>query len=190
MVPDRGIPKRRPASTVAVASKPARYAARAARSAASAPCARRMPKSTSRRPPAASTQRAALLATRMGSCSRLISRLSTSCASAMGAVTRRTGSSAKNGVPSGSACDVAREAPAGQPLQEGRVEASTGGEPLDLRSGESRLLEEVERLLEASGDQEAPLVRQAPHEELEDRLPGEAARVVGGEHRQLVVVGE
>ena len=51
-----------PAATVAVATQPPMYAARAASSPASGPCARRKPKSTTGRPAAASTIRAALVA--------------------------------------------------------------------------------------------------------------------------------
>ncbi len=58
-------------------------------------------KSTNSLPGAANTQRAALEATRVSKCSRLMSRLSASCASGMGAVTRRMGSWGKNTVPSG-----------------------------------------------------------------------------------------
>ena len=54
-------------------------------------------------PRAASTTRAALEAMSVSKCRRLISRVSTSCASGSGAVTRRIGSSAKTGVPSGMA---------------------------------------------------------------------------------------
>ena len=63
MVPDKGMPNRRPASTNEVASQPARYAARAAYNAASRPCARRAPNSMTVRPEAARTMRIALLAT-------------------------------------------------------------------------------------------------------------------------------
>ena len=54
-----------------------------------------------RLPGAASTERAALEATIVSKCSRFSSRVSTSCASGIGAVTRRIGSFGKNTVPSG-----------------------------------------------------------------------------------------
>ena len=100
IVPWIGIPKRAFASRVAVPSNPPTYAARAASNPASAPCARRRPKSTSSFPDAASTQRAAFEATSVSKCSRLTSRVSTSCASGSGAITRNRGSSGKHTVPS------------------------------------------------------------------------------------------
>ena len=60
-----------------------------------------MPKSTSRLPGATSTERAAFDATITSKCTRFSSRDSTSCASGIGAVTRRIGSFGKNTVPSG-----------------------------------------------------------------------------------------
>lgn len=58
-------------------------------------CALRNPKSTSVRPGAVTTQHAALEAMTLSRCGRFIRRISTSCASGSGTVTRRTGSSAK-----------------------------------------------------------------------------------------------
>ena len=103
MVPAMGIPYSRPARTLLVESKPARKLDRASRMPASARCARRRPKSSSVRPPATSTQRAALAATsdwKWISCS---STVSTSWPSSTGAVTSSTGSFGKKTVPSGSA---------------------------------------------------------------------------------------
>ena len=78
IVPATGMPKACPAATFDVASTPATYAARDAASEASAPCACRKPKSTTDRPSAAATTRAALEATAVGSWTRLSSRVSTS----------------------------------------------------------------------------------------------------------------
>ena len=103
MVPATGSPKRRPASRFDVAWKPARHAARAASIAASAPWARRPPNSITARPPAASTTRAALLAIMVWNRTVDSSAVSTSWASASGAVTRTSGSPAKTGTPSSTA---------------------------------------------------------------------------------------
>ena len=62
MVPDNGSPQVSPASTLLVESNPASSAARAAFIPASVPWLRRRPNSASIRPSAASTDRAALLA--------------------------------------------------------------------------------------------------------------------------------
>ena len=100
IVPATGRPKRRPASRFDVAPNPARHAARAASIAASAPCARRPPNSMTARPSAASTTRAALLAIMVWKRTVDRSAVSTSWASASGAVTRISGSPANTGIPS------------------------------------------------------------------------------------------
>ena len=103
IVPDTGMPNLRPASTFDVDSQPAMNAARAASRPASGPWARREPNSTTGRPAAASTIRAARLATEVWK-ARLASRaVSTNCASGSGAVTRSSGSGGNTGVPSGTA---------------------------------------------------------------------------------------
>ena len=100
IVPDSGMPNRCPASTNDVALQPAMWAARAASSAASSPCARRAPNSITGFPAAACTDRTPLLAIDVWKLTMARSAVSTSCAWASGAVTRRTGSFGKNGVPS------------------------------------------------------------------------------------------
>ncbi len=62
-VPTLGIPSACPASTLEVAKQPPTYAARAASRPACGPCARRVPKSATGRPQAASTIREAFVAT-------------------------------------------------------------------------------------------------------------------------------
>ena len=99
-MPAIGMPYRSPASTLLVASNPARKLARATSSPASPPWARRRPNSTSRLPAAASTQRAARDAISVDRCTRLISAVSTICASSSWPCTSSTGSSGKNTVPS------------------------------------------------------------------------------------------
>src|SRR3954447_2827154 len=95
------MPSSLPASTLLVESKPAIQAARAAFMPASVPWLRRSPNSASGRPLAASTERTALLAISVGRWIRLITAVSTSCASISGAVISSSGSSAKTTVPSG-----------------------------------------------------------------------------------------
>jgi hypothetical protein len=70
---------------------------------ASMPWVRRNAKSASCAPPAASTQRAALVATAVWNVTWLSSTVSASCASATGAVTSSRGSPAKTTCPSGTA---------------------------------------------------------------------------------------
>ena len=99
-VPVTGMPKRRPASTLDVPAKPTAYAARAA-STAAAGWVRRVPNSTTTALPAASTTRAALEAIIVAWLIAESRNVSTSCASTMGAWTRRKGSLANAAVPSG-----------------------------------------------------------------------------------------
>ena len=103
MVPAAGRPNSRAASTFDVATKPVRAEVLATAMAASTPWVRRNEKSTRSRPAAASTHRAALEASVVSSVMRLRRKVSASCASAMGAVTSRSGSPASTMRPSGTA---------------------------------------------------------------------------------------
>ena len=109
----------------------------------------------------ASRQRAALLAIIVWKLSRLRARLSTSCASGSGAVTRRIGSSAKNTRAFGHRIHVAGEAQPGQPSQRLRRKRPVASSQSQFVGVEVQRLEELERLLEAGGDQEIALRRQA-----------------------------
>ena len=100
IVPESGTPYVRPARTLLVESKPARNAQRAAFMPASVPWLRRSPNSASARPFAARTTRAALLASSVCTWQKLITAVSSSCASINGAVISSSGSSAKTTVPS------------------------------------------------------------------------------------------
>ena len=101
------MPKLRPACTFDVPRQPPMYAARAASTPDSIPCARRVPNSITGRPAAASTTRAAFDAIIVWKLIVASSAVSTICASAIGAVTRRSGSPGKQSVPSG----IARTSP-------------------------------------------------------------------------------
>ncbi len=102
-MPDTGTSKRYPVSTHEVPTQPPRHAARAARTAASTPWARRAPNSTTARPLAASTTRRAFVAIIVWNNSVDSNAVSTIWASGNEAVTRISGSPAKTGVPSGMA---------------------------------------------------------------------------------------
>ena len=102
-MPTAGIPHRYDAATVAVPANPAIHAERAASSPASAPWARRKPKSTTWRPAAACTIRAALVATAVWNAVWFRSRLSAIWQTIRGPSTRISGSPANTTVPSGTA---------------------------------------------------------------------------------------
>jgi hypothetical protein len=91
------------ASTSLVLAAPAIHAARAAFRPASIPWVLRRPKSTTGRPRAARTERTAFDAITVCRCAKLITAVSTSWASLIGAVTSISGSSGKTTVPSGTA---------------------------------------------------------------------------------------
>lgn len=103
MVPAAWSPKRRVAAVLLVAAKPTIAEQRATAMAASRPWQRRMAKSISWAPAAASRQRAALEATAVWKLTRFSRVVSTSWASAMGAVTSSSGSPASTSRPSGTA---------------------------------------------------------------------------------------
>ena len=100
-MPTAGMPKRAAALTLLVPANPAVYPECVAWIAASSPWVRRDPKSTTGLPAAAWTMRDALVAMSDAVVTMLRSIVSTSCASIIGAVTSRSGSSAKTIVPSG-----------------------------------------------------------------------------------------
>src|SRR5467141_3734656 len=102
-VPRTGIPRSLPASTFEVAAQPPMYAARAALSAPSGPCALRNPNSRTGSPCAARQTRAALVAISVWKLIRLSSGDSRSMQGTIGPETRSSGSCGKTAVPSGTA---------------------------------------------------------------------------------------
>ena len=120
-----------------------------------------------------------------------MSRVSTSCACGIGAVTRRIGSSAKNTRAFRHGMDVAGEAKVGEVRSSNpSPNRPRAREPVDLVGGEAQVLEEVERLFEAGGHQEAAPRRQPADEEFEHRRLGLAMVQVGLDHVELVEVGQ
>jgi hypothetical protein len=101
IVPATGRSSSRAASTFDVAANPTIALARAAARAASTPCVRRNEKSTIVRPSAAITYRAAFDAIVVWSVTWFSRTVSTSCATAIGAVTSMIGSFACTILPSG-----------------------------------------------------------------------------------------
>jgi hypothetical protein len=90
----------------------------------------------------------------------------------------------------GHGIEVAGEAEPGERAQEGRREALLRLQPDDLVVAEGGVLQEVDRLLEAGGDQEVARQRQLAHEELEDGGLRHAGLFVGLHHVQLVEIGQ
>jgi hypothetical protein len=105
--------------------------------------------------------------------------VSISWASIRGAVTRRRGS-----------FDVAREAEAGEVVQELLVEQIERAQVLELLGAVAELAQDLERRSQARGQKPVPLRRQAAREELEDRLVVHVAPEIAGRHRELVEVDE
>ena len=103
MVPSTGMPNWRSASTQAVPTAPAMYAARAPSTAPSYPWARREPNSITGRPLAARTMRLVFVQMRLWWLKVTSSSVSISCASMAGPSTVTMGSLGKMGVPSSTA---------------------------------------------------------------------------------------
>ena len=100
IVPSAGIPSSAAAITLLVPKKPAMYEARAIFSAASCPCVRRAEKSITPRPSAASTTRAAFVASMDSRFTWFSMNVSASWHSITGPLTSMTGSPGKNISPS------------------------------------------------------------------------------------------
>ena len=134
--------------------------------------------------------RAALDATTVSKCARLMMRVSTSCASGSGAVTRRSGSSGKNTVPSGSASrSPVKRRPASRSRNESskrRVEASQSSSAALTR----RLSRNSTTCASPAAMRKPRLERQLAHEELEGGRFRQAMGEIGLQHRQLIEVRE
>ena len=117
-------------------------------------------------------------------------RVSTSCASGSGAVTRRIGSSAKNSVPSGMAWTSPVKRNPDEIIEEAPAEPAAPGEPVDLFRREPQVFQEVERRREARRHEEAAPRRQLAEEELEHRRAGEPMLEIGLEHVELIEIGQ
>jgi len=103
MVPKTGMPYAKPARTLEVPWHPAMWLHRATFMPASTPCSLRNPNSITVLPWAAFMTLAAFVAIMVCRLMVLRRKVSTSCASIMGAVTRMRGSHGKAMVPSGAA---------------------------------------------------------------------------------------
>ena len=133
--------------------------------------------------------RAALDAISVEKCSRLSSRLSTTCACDIGAVMRRMGSLTKNTVPSGSACtSPVKRSRRARP--ETAAKTAMGAQPRELVLGHAELFEVVEHLLQSGGDQKIAPRRQRAHEEFEHCGVGHALVEIGLQHRKLIQIGQ
>jgi hypothetical protein len=85
---------------------------------------------------------------------------------------------------------VAGEAPAGEPCREPRAEDLRALDPIELLGAEAQRLQQLERLLQARGDEELPAGRKLAHEQLEHRRFRHLLLVVRLQHGELVQVGE
>ena len=123
------------------------------------------------RPAAAFTTREALLATDVWNVIIASSAVSTSCASAARAVTRRIGSCAKTISPSSTAQTSPLNRKFGSTTSKNdagtRRECRHGAQPGDLVRGESHAFEKVEGLVQPGGDEIGALGRQLADEQLE-----------------------
>ena len=131
IVPVTRSPSSRPASTLDVASNPTIALPRAAARAASTPCARRNAKSTSARPSAAMTYRAAFEVSVVWRVTWFSSTASTSCACAIGAVTSTIGSFAWTMRPSG----IAHTSPSKRTVRKSSIARSS--KPISCRYASS-----------------------------------------------------
>ena len=119
---------------------------------------------------------------------KFISRVSTSCARGSGAVIRRIGSFGKKIVPSGmaSTSPVKRN-----PARTCEEPASEAGRPNQALVGrEAQCLQEMHRLLEASGHQEAAPRRQLAEEQFEHRRLRHPMGGVCLQHGEFVAIGQ
>ena len=117
-------------------------------------------------------------------------RVSTSCASAIGAVTRRIGSSGKNTVPSGMACTSPLKRSVSSEARKCRAEAPGRRQPFQLLGGEVQLLQKFQRLFEPRRQQETAARAQPAHEELEHGGLFHAGVVITLQHGELIEIGQ
>ena len=90
----------------------------------------------------------------------------------------------------GQCIDVAAEVPVGERRDEIRAKTPAVAQPVQFVGRETGVLEMVEHLLEAGGDEEVALFRQLADEELEHRRLVHAAREIGLQHGELVEIGQ
>ncbi len=86
--------------------------------------------------------------------------------------------------------DVAVETEAGELIEQVPLESVGAGKPVDLFGAEAEGFQEIERLFEAGGHQEAAARRQFADEELEHRGFGVAMIQIGLDHVEMIEVGE
>ena len=141
-------------------------------------------------PGAASTMRAAFEAISVWKCSRLISRVSMSCACGSGAVTRRIGSSGEEDGALRHRVDVAGEAEvASQSIR--RVENRPDGASHCQLLGVEPQPGEISTTCSSPAASRKPRgARQPAHEELEDRGLRHRPVEIDVDHREFVKVGQ
>lgn len=83
---------------------------------------------------------------------------------------------------------VAREPELRKSVGKGGLEMAARSDPVEFLLAEAHTLDEVERLLQPSGDQEISLRRELAHEKLKHRRVGHAAFVIRLQHGELVEV--
>ncbi len=183
-------PYRRAASTLLVAVNPTIAEQRATASAASSPWVRRSAKSTTSRPAAARTHRAALEAIVVWNVIWLSRYGSTSCATAIGAVISSSGSFAYTTRPSGTAQTSPVEPERPERVEHRVLEPELATEVVELLLRQPEPLEEVQARLEPGGHEEAAGRRELADEQAERRLAAHPALEVAGGHVELVQVGQ
>ena len=185
-----GMPQRRPAATSDVPAAPQIQAARAAARAASTPWSRRAEKSTNDRSPQARATRAALEASIVWLAMRLSSHVSDQLGLDHGRGDPHQRLAGEHHLALGHGPHLAGEAQAPSRSRKSAGNRPQPGQVVDVRGVEGPRLQPGQGVVEAGRHQEAPLGRQAAHEQLEGGLVVDAAGLVRGGHGELVQVGD
>jgi hypothetical protein len=86
--------------------------------------------------------------------------------------------------------DVAGEAKTGKVVEQSLVEPVRASKPVDLFGREAKVLEKIQHLLEAGGNQESPARRKFADKKFKDGRLGLAMVQIGLDHVELVEIRE